>query len=175
MKMSLFGNEARPWLPVRWLPAGRWEWLLEAATLGVVLFWVYYLTFHWEPLPERVPSGFDWSGAPRGWASKSFLLFLPSLSLVLYVVLTVTSRFPHKGNFPVQVTEENAPRLYAMARWVLNITKLQAIAMMGYIEWKMIQTGRENVAGLNPWVMGILVAAAIGTALYGILAMRRME
>lgn len=35
--------------------------------------------------------------------------------------------------------------------------------------------GRENAEGLNPWVMGILVAAVMGTALYGILAMRRME
>lgn len=47
--------------------------------------------------------------------------------------------------------------------------------MMGYIEWKMIQTARENADGLNPWVMGLLVAALMGTTLYGILAMRRME
>lgn len=60
---------------------------------------------------------------------------------MLYVVLTVASRFPHRGNFTVQVTEVNAPRLYAMARWLLNVTKLQVIAMTGYIEWKMIQTG----------------------------------
>ena len=173
--MSLFSEEERPRLPVRWLPAGQWEWLLEAATLGVVLFWVNYLTVHWEALPERVPSGFDWSCAPRGWASKSFLWVLPAASLLVYLVLTVASRFPHWGNFPVQVTQANAPRLYAMARWLLNVTKLQMIAMTGYVEWKMIQTGRENEAGLNPWVLGVLVAALMGTALYGILAMRRME
>ena len=173
--MSLLGEEARPRLPARWLPEGRWEWLLEVAALGVVLFWFYYLTAHWDAFPERVPSGFDWKGAPRGSASKPFLWVLPALSLVVYVVMTVASRFPHRGNFPVQVTASNAPRLYAMARWLLNVTKLQVIAMTGYIEWKMIQTARENTAGLNQWVCVVLVVALMGTALYGILAMRRME
>ena len=173
--MSLFGAEARPRLPVLWLPAGRWEWLLEAATLGVILFWFYYLMVHWEALPERVPSGFDWRGAPRGWASKSFLWVLPAVSFAVYVVITVASRFPHRGNFPVQVTESNAPRLYAMARWMLNVIKLQVIAMTGYIQWKMVQTGLENAAGLNSWVRGVLLAAVMGTAVYGALSMRRME
>ena len=31
--MSLFAEEARPRLPVRWLPESRWEWLLEAVWL----------------------------------------------------------------------------------------------------------------------------------------------
>ena len=134
--MSLFGEQTWLRLPVRWLPAGRWEWLLEAVTLGVVLFWFYYLTVYWDALPEQVPSGFDWRGAPRGSAPKSFLWVLPAVSLVVYVVMTVASRFPHRGNFPVQVTEMNAPRLYAMARWMLNVIKLQVTATMGYIQWK---------------------------------------
>ncbi len=173
--MSLFGEQTWPRLPVRWLPAGRWEWLLEAVTLGVVLFWFYYLTVYWEALPDRVPSGFDWKGAPRGSAPKSFLWVLPAVSLVVYVVMTVASRFPHRGNFPVQVTEMNAPRLYAMARWMLNVIKLQVTATMGYIQWKMVQTGLENAAGLNPWVMGLLLVAVMGTAVYGAWSMRRME
>lgn len=173
--MSLFTEEARPRLPVRWLPESRWEWLLEAVALGVVLFWVNFLTVHWDALPDRVPSGFDWKGAPRGSASKPFLWVLPALSLAVYVFMTVASRFPHRGNFPVQVTGSSAPRLYAMARWMLNVIKLQLIATMGYIEWKMVQTARDNAAGLNPWVMGVLLAAVMGTAVYGAWSMRRME
>jgi len=173
--MSLFGEEARPRLPVRWLPESRWEWLLEAAALGVVLFWFYYLTVHWDALPDRVPSGFDWKGAPRGSAPKSSLWILPAVSFAVYVVMTVASRFPHWGNFPVQVTGSNAPRLYAMARWLINVIKLQVIAPMGYIEWKMIQTARDNAAGLNQWVFVVLVAAVMGTAVYGTWSMRRME
>jgi hypothetical protein len=173
--MSLFAEEARPRLPVRWLPESRWEWLLEAVALGVVLFWVNFLTAHWDALPDRVPSGFDWKGAPRGSAPKSFLWILPAVSLVVYVVMTVASRFPHWGNFPVQVIGSNAPRLYEMARWLLNVIKLQVIATMGYIEWKMVQTARDNAAGLNQWVFVVLVAAVMGTAVYGTWSMRRME
>ena len=46
---------------------------------------------------------------------------------------------------------------------------------MGYIEWKMVQTGLENAAGLNRWLFVVLVAAVMGTAVYGALSMRRME
>ena len=143
--------------------------------LGVVLFWFYYLTVHWDALPDRVPSGFDWRVRRGEVHRSSFLWILPAVSLAVYVVMTVASRFPHRGNFPVQVTGSNAPRLYAMARWLLNVIKLQVIAPMGYIEWKMVQTARDNAAGLNQWVFVVLVAAVMGTAVYGTWSMRRME
>jgi hypothetical protein len=44
-----------------------------------------------------------------------------------------------------------------------------------YIEWKMIQTGREQATGLNPWVIWSFVALMLGTSLYAIWAMRRIE
>ena len=173
--MSLFHSEERPRLPVQWLPVGIWEWLLEAAALGIVLFWVYYLPMHWEVLPERVPSGFGGGGLPRGWASKSFLWLLPAVSLALYLIMTVASRYPHMRNFTVQVTEANARRLYAIARQLLILMKLESVGMMGYVEWKMIQTGRGEVTGLDPQVMWTLIAAMLGTALFGVIAMRRVD
>ena len=40
---------------------------------------------------------------------------------------------------------------------------------------EMVQTGLENAAGLNPWVMGLLLVAVMGTAVYGAWSMRWME
>jgi len=154
---------------------GTWEWVLEVASLGILLFWVYYLTAHWDVLPDLVPSGFNAGGAPRGERSKPFLLLLPAVMFFIYVVITGARRFPHWSNFPVTVTEENAPRLYAIGRRVLALMKVQAIAMMGYIEWKMIQTGRGEAPGMNEGVTWGFIALIVATLVYAIWAMRRVE
>lgn len=173
--MSFLNADKRPRIRGPWLPVGVWEWVLEVASLGILLFWVAYLAAYWDVLPDLVPSGFNAGGVPRGDRSKPFLLLLPTVMFFIYVVITGARRFPHWSNFPVTVTEENAPHLYAIGRRVLAFTKFQTIAMMGYIEWKMIQTGRGEAPGMNEWVTWGFIALMLVTLIYAIWAMRRVE
>jgi hypothetical protein len=149
------------------------EWLLESATLGILLFWFFYLPIQWDSLPDRVPSGFGFSGRPRGAVSRSMLWLLPCVGFVLYGLQTRLSRFPHLHNFPVEVTLRNAETLYSLARRLLQLLKFELVASFGYIEWKMIQTARGNAAGLGPWFVPLLLAVVTTTSLYYSFRMRR--
>jgi len=155
------------------MPASTLEWLLEALTLGILLFWLYHLTLYRDTLPDGVPRGFNFAGQPRGSASKLALWLLPSIGIIIYGSLTLLSRFPHLHNFPVEVKAANAKKLYGISRLVLQLLKFELIACFGYIEWKMLQTARGNAEGLGPWFVPLLLAVVFTTSLYPMLRMRR--
>ena len=154
-------------------PSSQVEWLVEAAALGILLFWVYYLATHWSTLPDEVPRTFGFNGKPGALGSKSVLWVITGIGVLVYFSMTLLSRLPRLHNFPVDVTPENAPDLYAFSRKLLNLAKLEVIAALGYIEWKMLQTARGNAERLAPWFIGSLVAVMFLTSLYPVYRLRR--
>ena len=154
-------------------PMSRIEWVVEAVALGILLFWVYYLAANWSSLPDEVPRTFGFSGKPGALGSRSVLWVLTGVAILVYVALTVGSRLTRFHNFPIEVTPEKAAELYAFSRRLLNLSKLAAIAAIGYIEWKMLQTARGNAGGLAPWFMPILIAVMLSISLYPVFRLRR--
>ncbi len=154
-------------------PMSKIEWLVEAVAIGILLFWIYYLAANWSSLPDEVPKTFGLSGRPGAVGSKSVLWVLPGVGALVYIALTVGSRLTRLHNFPIEVTPENASELYTFSRRSLNLSKLVAIAMFGYIEWKMVQTARGNVEGLAPWFLPIMIVLMLSIALYPVFRFRR--
>ena len=154
-------------------PMSKIEWLVEAVAIGILLFWIYYLAANWSSLPDEVPKTFGLSGRPGAVGSKSVLWVLPGVGALVYIALTVGSRLTRLHNFPIEVTPENASELYTFSRRSLNLSKLVAIAMFGYIEWKMVQTARGNVEGLAPWFLPIMIVLMLSISLYPVFRFRR--
>ena len=154
-------------------PMSRIEWVVEAVAIGILLFWVYYLTANWSSLPDEVPKTFGFSGKPGALGSRAVLWVLPGVGILVYIALTVGSRLTRFHNFLIEVTPENASELYAFSRRLLNFSKLAAIAALGYIEWKMLQTARGNAEGLAAWFMPVLVAVMLAIAVYPVFRLRR--
>lgn len=173
--MSLTSSTERPQITGPWLPASAWEWIVEALSLAILLFWVVYLAIDWDALPDKVPTGFGFNGLPRRFGSRAFLWLLPGLGLGIYALLTWLSRKPNLHNYHVQVTAKNAPRIYALSRAALNLTKLEMVALFGYIEWKMLQTARGAAEGLYPWSVPIAVVVMLATSIYPVLRMRQIQ
>ena len=94
-------------------------WLLTAVHLITVLS--FYAT-----LPKTIPIHFNLMGEPDAYGHKNTLWVLPLLNLVLYYGMTqlATKLKPWKYNYPVKVTEKNAPRLYAMNMRMMTLVNL---------------------------------------------------
>ena len=96
---------------------------VKLSGLETVLFWLpavivlvsgVVLAIKYQGLPQVIPSHFDATGQADDWSDKSILIWLYLGSVFLIAGLAVLARFPHLFNYPVPVTEENAPRLYKL-------------------------------------------------------------
>lgn len=151
--------------PVLNLPASPAETVLGLIAAAGVVFAIVTLVVHWAALPERVPTHFGPSGRPDAWGSKTSLLLLAAFSIVLYAGLTVLARYPHKYNYPVRITEENAPRQYLLARAFIGWLKVEVVWLLGYIERKTIQVALGEAQGLGVsslWILLALLFATLG-------------
>ena len=125
--------------------------MLEVLALVALLALIGLLFYYYPRLPDSVPQHFNIKGEPDGWGGKGALVTMPIFGLILYVALTVLSRFPHVFNYPWAITEENARRQYLLSRRLVSAMKLTMVLMFAYISWSMIGTARGTQPGLNPF------------------------
>jgi uncharacterized membrane protein len=163
--MTTQAPEARPRTAESWLPETPVEWLLEGISLAALSFGVLALLQAWPDLPARVPKHFDIAGKPDAWGAKVNLWVLPLVGVVVYLMLTVVGRIPHTHNFLVNVTPENAPRLYRLSRMLVVWMKAQIACMLSYISWSQVRVALGNAQGLG-WAFLPVTLMAIGVTIF---------
>ncbi|GJM36413.1 MAG: hypothetical protein DHS20C18_54140 [Saprospiraceae bacterium] len=119
---------------------------------------IYYYGF----LPDNIPHHFNASVEPDAWGGKWVLLVIPIVGLALYYFLKWTSRHPNIGNYPVKITETNAPRQYQLAIRMMQALNLTIQLLLLCILVMMIRTGMGGSTFLIKLVMYGLVAVLFG-------------
>jgi len=130
--------------------------------IGLAIF----LATQWQNLPEQIPQHYNIAGEPDAWAEKGMLLFMPGMSLFLYLLVSVLGCFPKTWNIPVAVTEENRDRLLLLTRNLLAFTKTMCVAIFFYITCCTVTAQALSVWFL-PVSMGLLFGGIIW---YAVLA-----
>lgn len=125
-------------------------------------------------MPNEVPIHFNFAGQPDRTGSKFILLALPILNVALAVGLIFIGKYPHLFNFPVKVTQENAPDLYKIALSMLRTLGFLMALLLSYITFASVKTALGITASLNPYVLGILVGAILIGVFHNLFKMKRV-
>ncbi|MGH7453559.1 MAG: DUF1648 domain-containing protein, partial [bacterium] len=107
--------------------------------LGILIM-IFVIGTYRSSLPQVIPTHFGISGEPDGWGGKSTLWVLPMLSLVIYIGLTILSRYPHVYNYLWLITPQNAKVQYQNSRQMIILLKTEIVWLFVYIVWQTIQT-----------------------------------
>ncbi len=134
-------EEDGPARPFGWLPIV----LIVPATL-YVLYW-------YGRLPASVPVHFDAAGHANGYGHKSALLFLPLLGLALERLLAFFSGHPEWANFPVQVTDDNRSRLYAVYYRFMLFMRVMLTALFAAMAVMSVEAARGGGSMPLPWAL----------------------
>ncbi len=159
--------------------------ILEAISLGAVsvsAFLAWSARYGPNRLPDRIPTHFDMAGHVNGWGSSASLPLLPLTALGIYLMITVMvavlHRFPALFNYPVEVTDENRPRLQALALAMVAWIKAETMCLFAWIQWMTIQAARMPdgeflpTSGYSVGMLG-MVALLLVTIGWFIVAMVR--
>ena len=126
----------QPVKPVR-VPPTRFDRILDLVSLFlVVLLWVLTIKFYIDA-PEKVPTGFDAAGYPRGWGSAAVYFLMSGMGTFYAVAMFFAAYFPQFINMPVVLKESaivpQSALMIRCCRW-LNIVGL---AMFLFILFQM--------------------------------------
>ncbi len=152
--------------PVLQLKRTTVEWVSDViGVLGLAGMWIYAMT-HVPMLPDSIPVHFNAAGDPDRWASRGSILSLPAIGTALYVFMLVAGRWPHKFNYLVDITEENAPRLYRLARMMVAALRAEVVWLFVIILWQSIAVGMGDATSLSmAWIfVGSAIITVTGVA-----------
>ncbi|MCU0437030.1 MAG: DUF1648 domain-containing protein [Raineya sp.] len=131
--------------------------VIEILTGFLLLFMWAWLLYHYSLLPEKIPTHFNLNGEADGFGKKSDLFILATSATIIYILLSTLKKFPHLLNYPVTVTEQNAPQLYHLSNQMLRFLKFLTILAMCIVEVFNINIAKNNAGNLpNGLIFGVI-------------------
>jgi hypothetical protein len=88
---------------------------------------------------------------------------VPIIASVLYLLLTVISRFPQYFNYMTVITEENAASQYKNARTLMSWMSVEITALFLFLECQNIQAAKAASSGLGIWFLPVFLIIVFGT------------
>ena len=135
--------------------------VIEAIALIILISMFVLLIVRWDALPDRIPGHYNAAREVDRWGGKGELIFLPVMSVLMYLLLTVVTFFPSSWNMPVEVTEEKRDRVYSCVLTLLVLMKAEVMALFAYLNYKSMEA-----QALSPFMLPIVLAAIFGTIIF---------
>lgn len=110
----------RPELHIRW---NKLDYVFEIITLiGVTVIWGITFWFDYADTYQLIPTHYDIQGNATSYDDGSSLFFNSIFVTASYLLLSWLAKYPHKFNYPSDITSENAYNAYkAGARLVRSL------------------------------------------------------
>lgn len=120
-----------------------------------------YLIVNWGAIPDQIPGHYNVEGVIDRWGSKSELLIIWVVGLLLYLGMTAIERFPQIWNTGVQVTRENKEMVYGMLQKMISTLKLIITADFSFLT---INSALSRELPL--WFLPVFLILTFGTILF---------
>ncbi|MFT8316091.1 MAG: DUF1648 domain-containing protein [Clostridium sp.] len=163
-------TEERPILKLKYSIA---EKIIFVLTVIVLILNFIFVIIYWKDMPSTIPIHFDFSGKPNGWGGRGTLLVLPIINLFLFILLALLSKFPHIGNYPVNITEKNAKYQYNNARKLMIVMNLEIVCLFFYISLSEIYLALGKINGPGILFLPVFLLVILGTTAYFTIKMYR--
>lgn len=132
--------------------------LIEILCALVLVCGILFIVFYYAKIPTIIPIHYSLSDQPDAYGSKSNVWFIVAIEVITYVGMSFLQKYPHKFNYPVQVTESNKERLFMLGVRIILLMKLCIVVLYTYIIFNM--TGIIAM-DLTLMTIGLLVFAIV--------------
>jgi uncharacterized membrane protein len=160
-------NKEQPVVKIKKEPI---DYFLEYGA-SVVLFAIWGFTiYHFNKLPDIIATHFDFNGNPDGFGSKYTIWLLPVILTLVYMLIYVLNRYPHKFNYLTKITEQNAYKQYKLASRMMRILLFNITILFAFITFKEIDGAYTKSSTLEWWFIPLLLGSMIIPTFYMIIA-----
>lgn len=72
-----------------------------------------FVLWHYKEIPDQVAIHYNFRGEADSFGPKYHLIILLVLMTILSVGIQILNRFPHRMNYPIEITKDNALKAYS--------------------------------------------------------------
>jgi uncharacterized membrane protein len=159
--------------PVLIIQKNKWDWLLDSITLACLFFIWGYSFLNYCALPDQIPVHFNELGFPNGYGSKDSIWLIPFIVSVVVIAFFILNKFPHRFNYLVNITAENALKQYKLSTRLLRIISLNIAILFSYIIYKEIQGATTGYSKLDWWFIPLLISSIITPTVWAMISMSK--
>jgi hypothetical protein len=135
------------------------EIILEVISISALLLFLIVTFLLWPSVPQRI----SWSGLPDSWGSKGMFPIMLYVTLFIFILLSIISRFPRAINFPIQINEDKS-KLHLQLRFSMILwLKAELVLFISYIGLQGIRVALGQSEGLGSYLTPILLVVLFGT------------
>ncbi|PID95142.1 MAG: hypothetical protein CSA94_02085 [Bacteroidetes bacterium] len=140
----------------------------------VFVFGIWALTlWNYADLPETIPTHYGIGGKADAFGNKQSIFMLPIVATIMYVLLSVLSKYPHTFNYIVEITPENAEYQYKISTRMMRILKISIVCVFMFIVYNDIQNGKGNMDGLSVWFFPMTMLLIFAPIFYALIKSSR--
>ena len=107
--------------------------IMEILSLVLMIGVSLYIFIRWSSIPDKIPMHYNFAGEIDRWGGKGELLFLIAIAWGIWLLITVTERFPKFWNTGVEVTEKNREHVYRTLKYMVKTMKLIIVIIFTYL------------------------------------------
>jgi uncharacterized membrane protein len=135
----------------------------------LIVTWGFTI-YHFNKLPDIIATHFDLNANPNGFGSKFTIWLIPIIITLVYILIYVLNRNPHKFNYLTKITEQNAYKQYKLASRMMRVILFNITLLFAFITFKEINGAYTKSSSLEWWFIPLLLLSTIIPTFYMIIA-----
>jgi len=142
------------------------DWILEGVAILILLAMVALVLTQYANLPSIIPIHFNAIGEVDGYGAKWTILLLTAVAMSVYVLATLSVRYPNLINYPIAITEENHVRQFLNAVKMMRVLKCLSVILFFFLVYGVIQNAYHKSSGIGQYFLPIALFAILGATGY---------
>ncbi|NNK69421.1 MAG: DUF1648 domain-containing protein [Flavobacteriaceae bacterium] len=141
----------------------------------LILIWGYTIMNYLE-LPDTIPIHFNAKGEPDDFGHRSNLWLLPAIATFIFFLMFIVNLFPHAHNYMVNVTEENALKLYRLSTRVLRFANLFCMLLFAVLVYEIIgMSSGKDARIMSSGFLIFSIIAPLAIVIYAVIKQKQMR
>lgn len=124
-------------------------------------------------LPDIVPIHFNFAGEPDGYGSKYMIWAIFGVSVVVYIGLTLLSRFP--GLYKNRITVKNVEEQYRLTVKMVRALKVILLFFFTLIAYLMTQTAQLKMTEYSNFIVLFPFVLIFPTIIYYLIKLGKVR
>ncbi|MCF6213809.1 MAG: DUF1648 domain-containing protein [Flavobacteriaceae bacterium] len=136
--------------------------IIDAISFVLLLLMGLMIFQNYSDLPNSIPTHFGIVGAVDEYGRKQMIWLLPGIGFIAFVGMAILNKFPHKFNYLVNITQQNAKQQYTIGTRIVRFTNLFVMAVFFYISNKTLNIAlHKSPPSLEVWFAPTILSVII--------------